>query len=65
MGALEGILTGVKMNTHLLHTSPCGASLERCCGRVMTLDCDNAAAACTAGIIVHLTGVDPRILKHC
>lgn len=63
MGALEGILTGININTHLLHTVPCGASLWE--GYQLTLDCDNTAAACTAGIIVHLTGVDPRILKHC
>lgn len=34
-------------------------------GHQLTLDRENAAAAGTAGIIVHLTGVDPRILKLC
>lgn len=31
----------------------------------LTLDCDYAAAASSAGIIVHLTGVEPRVLEHC
>lgn len=31
----------------------------------LTLDREKAAAACTASIVVHLTGVEPRILKRC
>lgn len=31
----------------------------------LTLNCENTAAARTAGIVEHLTGIEPRILECC